>query len=115
MSNEMCCNILVKVFVKTFNIDVIVLIGDIWMFLTSYCQTISSIGQSIDTEKIILFRSNELEAQWAELVSLTFHSVLRKLYTEPFIGASYQIAVHLATQFQRRFFRNQPIRNKNCL
>jgi hypothetical protein len=49
-------------------------------------------------------------------VSLTFHSVLRKLYTEPSIGASYQIADHMATRFQRRrFFRNQPIRNKNCL
>jgi hypothetical protein len=48
-------------------------------------------------------------------VSLTFHSVLRKFYREPSRGASYQIAVHLATQFQRRFFRNQPIRNKYCL
>ena len=58
----------------------------------------------------------KLEAQWTEPVSLTFHCVLRKLYTEPSIDASYQIAVHLATRFQRRrFFRNQPIRNKNCL
>jgi hypothetical protein len=31
------------------------------------------------------------------------------------VDASYQVSVHLAMQFQRRFFRNQPIRNKNCL
>ena len=30
----------------------------------------------------------ELETQWAEPASLTFHSVFRKLYTEPSIAAS---------------------------
>ena len=33
----------------------------------------------------------------------------------PSKDASYHVSVHLAKQFQRRFFRNQPIRNKNFL
>jgi Zn-finger protein len=41
---------------------------------------------------------------------------MSKRYRRYVIDASYQVSVHLAKQFQRRrFFKNRPIRNKNCL
>ena len=41
---------------------------------------------------------------------------MSNLYRGPSKDASYQISIHLAKRLQRRrFYRNQPIRNKNCL
>jgi hypothetical protein len=52
----------------------------------------------------------KLDAQWAEPVSLTFHSALRKLNTEPSIGASHQILVHFGKAVsEKKIFRNRPV------
>jgi hypothetical protein len=41
---------------------------------------------------------------------------MTNLYRGPSIDASYQVSLHLAKRFRRRrFFRNQPIKNKNGL
>jgi hypothetical protein len=41
---------------------------------------------------------------------------MSNLYRRPPIDDTYQVSVHLAQRFQRRrFFSNQPIKNKNCL
>ena len=60
-------------------------------------------------ESGISLKSNELD-HWAEPVSLTFHSALRKLNTEPSIGASHQILVHFGKAVsEKKIFRNRPI------
>jgi hypothetical protein len=47
---------------------------------------------------------------------LTDRDEMINLDREPSIDASYRVSIHLATRFQRRrFFRNQPIKIKNCL
>ena len=50
------------------------------------------------------------------LCLLTNRDTMSNLYRGPSIDASYQVSVHLAKRFQRRRFKkNRPIRNKNCM
>jgi hypothetical protein len=47
---------------------------------------------------------------------LTNRDKISNIYRGPSIDASYQVSVHLTKRFQRRKFKkNRPIRNKNCL
>ena len=52
---------------------------------------------------------------WWPCLMLTDREKMDNLNRGTSIDASYQVLVHLAKRFQRRFFRNQPIRNRNCL
>jgi len=73
-------------------------------------------GQAVSEEKI--FRNRPIRNNnclwWPCL--LMDRDKMSNLHREPSIDASYQVSVHLTKRFQRRrFLRNQPIRNKNCL
>jgi hypothetical protein len=56
-----------------------------------------------------------LVSDWSISRLLMDWDEMSNLYRGPAIDAFYQVSVHLAKRFQRRFFRNQPIRNKNGL
>ena len=80
-------------------------------FLTSFC----SFGKAVSEKKI--FRNRPIRNKnclWQPYLLLDWDE-MSNLYRRPPIDASYQVSVHLAKRFQRRFFRNHPIRNKNCL
>jgi hypothetical protein len=59
-----------------------------------------------------------LEAHWAKPLSLTCHFVLRKLYTEPSIGVSYQYQLIWPTGIRedlKKKRKKKSITNKNCI
>ena len=85
-------------------------------FHRCFLPSFGSFGQVVSEEKIFRNRpiKNKNRLWWPCL--LMDWDRMSNLYRGPSIDASYQVTVHLAKQFQRRrFFINQPIRNKNCL
>ena len=75
-----------------------------------------SFGKVVSEEKI--FRNRPIRNKnclWRPSL-LTNRDEMSNLYRGPSIYVFYQISVHSGKRFQRkRFFRNQPIRNKNGL
>jgi hypothetical protein len=76
-----------------------------------------SFGEAVSEEKIF-FRNQPIRNKncWWWPCLLTDLNEIINLYRGSSIDASYNVLVHLVKRFQRRrIFRNQPIRNKNCL
>jgi hypothetical protein len=61
---------------------------------------------------------NAIQCYMLKMTSVTKCTKITSTYEEKwgFKTRSTSVSVHMAKQFQRRrFFRNQPIRNKNCM
>ena len=76
----------------------------------------SSFGKAVSEDKI--FRNRPIRNKnclWQPYLLIDQDEMSKRYRGRP-INDSYQVLVHLAKSFQRRsFFRNQPIKNKNCL
>ena len=85
-------------------------------FHNCFPPSFSSFGEVVSEEKIFKNRPiGNMICLWGPCL-LTNRDEMSNLYREPSIDAFYQISVHLGQRFQRRrFFRNQPFRNKNGL
>ena len=73
-------------------------------------------GKAASEEKIFQKSTNQKQELSVATMFVNGSELNEHLYRGPSKDASYQVLIHLAKRFQRRrFFRNQPIRNKNCL
>ena len=84
-------------------------------FHRCFTPSVGSFGQAV-SEKILNnrpFKNNN--CLWRPCL-LMDRDKLRNRYRGPSVDATYQNSVHLGKRFQSsRFFRNQPIKNKNGL
>ena len=85
-------------------------------FHRCFLPSFGSFGKAVSEEKIFFnWPVRNKNCLWRPCLSMD-RDKMSNLYRGHSIDASYQISVHLGKRFQRRrFFRNQPIRNKNGL
>ena len=87
-------------------------------FHRCFLPRFGSFGQAV-SEKEIFFRNRPIRNKNCLWWPCLFRNraEMNNIYRGPSIHVyASQVSVHLAEQFhRRRFFRNQPIRNKNCL
>ena len=76
----------------------------------------SSFGKAVSEEKIFQKSTNQKqELSVADMFVNESGGIEQSYNRSPSVDAFYQVSVHLTKRFQRNiFFRNQPIRNKNC-
>ena len=80
-----------------------------------FLPSIGSFGQAVSEKNFKNQPIRNKNRLWRPYL-LTDRDRMSILYRGPSIDASYQVSDHQAQRFQRRrFFRDRPIRNKNCL
>jgi hypothetical protein len=85
-------------------------------FHKCFLPRFGSFGQTVSREKNLKNQPIRNKNRLWRPCLLTDRDGINNLYRGPSIDTSYQVSDYLAKRFQRRiFFRNQPIRNKNCL
>ena len=68
------------------------------------------------SEQKIFLESTNQQHELPVLAMFVNGSKMSNLYRGPSIDATYHVSVHLPMRFQsRRFFRNRPISNNNCM
>ena len=84
-------------------------------FHRCFLPSFFSFGKAVSEKKISRNRPiRNNNCPWQPYLLLDRYEI-SNIYRGPPIYASNQVSVHLAKRFQRRrFFRNHPIRNKNC-
>jgi hypothetical protein len=80
-----------------------------------FLPSFSTFGQMVSERKNIKNQPIRNKNRLWRPCLLTNRDEMSNLYRSPPIHASYQVSDHLIKRFLRRFFRNRPIRNKNCL